>query len=293
MSDDGATAVVVIAMFGNPFSPAYAAACRRAPADPLRFCSMNVAVYGRTRSAWAFQEHALDDGARDATGVQMGQSSMRWRGDALVVEVNERTTPLGPRFLQRELRGTLVVHPEALTGRELSIDPDGEHRWWPVAPLARVSVDFPDLGVRFSGHGYHDANAAPVSLESTFEHWSWSRARLPDCAVMTYDVSCVSGAQRSRSFKVTRRGELTDFDEPWRTPLGRSLWGLPRHAPADAGVSARIHRSLEDGPFYARTLVETRLEGRSVLAMHETLAGHRLRRRIVQRLAAYKMRPAR
>jgi carotenoid 1,2-hydratase len=49
-------------------------------------------------------------------------------------------------------------------------------------------------------------------------------------------------------------------------------------------------RTLEDGPFYARALIETQVEGRPVVAMHETLAAHRLRRGIVRILTEFRMR---
>lgn len=287
MSDDGRSAVVVIALLGNPFSPAYARARERGPADALAFASMNVALYGDAASAWALAERRVSEADRQRDALTIGASRIGWEGDALVVDIDERTTPFTRR---RPLRGRVRVHPEALSGLELTIDDEGEHTWWPVAPLARVEVELSEPRVRFSGHGYHDANAGDVPLEASFETWSWSRARASRGALLTYDVTCRSGAERSLAFAVGSDGASTPLERSWRAPLGRSIWHLDRHARVDEGASARVARTLEDGPFYARALVETRLGGERVVAMHEQLAAHRLRERWVRFCTGYKMR---
>ncbi len=285
MSDDGASAIVVIALLGNPFSPAYSWARRRDGARALNFCSMNVAIYARGASAWTLVERQVAERDRAPTGVAIGGSAMRWTGGHLVVEIDERTTPMG-----RPVRGRIVLHPETRTDLELTIDERSEHRWWPIAPLCRIEVDMLFPGVRFSGHGYHDANAGAVPLESSFENWSWSRARSEHGALLTYDVACSSGTQRSLAFQVSRGGVIEALENLRQVRLRRTSWGLEQIARADDGYDARQVRSLEDGPFYARALVETRLGGRGVVAMHEVLAAHRLRRHWVRFLASFRMR---
>ncbi len=284
MSDDGASAVVVIALLGNPFSPAYARARQLGAANALGFCAMNVALYARGASGWALRERRVAVAQRAADGVAIGASTMRWDGDRLAIDLDERTTPFG-----RPVRGTIVLHPEAHTGLDLPVDERGDHRWWPVAPLARIEVNLPQPGVRFSGHGYHDANAGTSPLESTFESWNWSRARAEGAALLTYDLACSSGAERSLALRVSPRGEIDDLERSRKAPLARTIWALERHAHADRGHGARVVRTLEDGPFYARALVETRLGGRPVLAMHEALAPHRLRRAWVRLLAGARI----
>ena len=284
MSDDGESAIVIIALLGNPFSPDYFRAREHGPVSALPFCSMNVAVYGR-KSAWTFHERKVQESDRRADALTIGTSSMRWDGGRLIVDLDERTSPF-----DRRVRGQVILHPEAQPRLELPIDARGQHRWWPVAPLARIEVDLPQPGVRFSGHGYHDANAGDVPLEWTFDSWTWSRARAPSGAILTYDLTCVGGEQRSLAFEVARDGSVEHLDLPWRAPLQRSLFGLPRRMRADVGHPPRIVRSLEDGPFYARALVETQLAGRRVIAVHEELAAHRLRRAWVRFCTSYRMR---
>jgi carotenoid 1,2-hydratase len=299
VSDDGASAIVLIAMVGNPFSPYYARQRARGEASALRYCSMNVALYGPRRrssegpSAWALDERAIRPDDRGPTLLTIGHSTMRWDGDRLVIDLDERTTP-APIYnpFRRPVRGRVVVHPEAMPGLELAIDAQGAHRWWPVAPLARIEVDLREPAVKFSGHGYHDANTGDAPLESSFDTWGWSRARADDVACLTYDVRCASGAELNHAFTVDARGSVRPLERTWRTPLARSSWGLARHARVDLGEGARIERSLEDGPFYTRSLVGTRLMGQPVLAVHETLAAHRLRRRWVRFCTTYRMRTA-
>jgi carotenoid 1,2-hydratase len=210
---------------------------------------------------------------------------MRWDGDRLIAEICERTSPLG-----RPVQGTVTLRPELLSGLALQIDGRGEHRWWPVAPLARVEVDLPEPGVRFVGHGYYDVNAGQVPLEAAFDTWSWSRARSGDTAYLTYDAAELQGTRRSLAFKVSARGEVQDIAPVWSTPIGRTWFGLTPEARLDLGQHCRVVRSLEDGPFYARSLVSMRFDGQPVVAMHESLAAQRLRRGWVRWMVKHRMR---
>ena len=288
MSDDGASAIVVIALIGNPFSPDYHRARARGGASALGYASMNVALYARGASAWALQEQVIRETDRTASGVVIGTSSMRWDGDRLVVDIDERTSPI-----PRRVRGRVIIHPEVQPGVELAIDAEAEHRWWPVAPVARIDVDFDQPRLRFSGHGYHDANAGGRPIDAAFERWSWSRARFEQSALLTYDVVTASGDDRALALRIDPSGAVEDLERTWRTPLATTGWRLPRQVRVDEGAEARVVRSLEDGPFYARALIETRLGGARVTAVHEELAAHRLRIPLVRLLTRARMRTLR
>lgn len=278
-------------MMGNPFSPDYAAARQRGNAPALSYCSMNVAVYGRHASAWCLEERRVSELHRSGSGVAMGSSAMRWTGDSLVVEIDERSTPVLWPF-RSPIRGRVTLRPEICSGLALKIDSAGEHHWWPVAPLANIEVEMSEPNIRFSGHGYHDANAGDISLESTFDSWSWSRARTHAGAVLAYDVDELSGGQRSLSFRVTHSGRREDLVETAKTTLSTSHCGLTRFARTDKGTEASVVRSLEDGPFYSRALVRGTLGGENTIGMHETLSLQRFRQRWVREAIAYRMRVA-
>jgi carotenoid 1,2-hydratase len=55
------------------------------------------------------------------------------------------------------------------------------------------------------------------------------------------------------------------------------------------GYGARIVRTLEDAPFYSRSLLDTRLLGSSAPAIHESLDLDRFRARWVQCLLPFRM----
>ena len=59
--------------------------------------------------------------------------------------------------------------------------------------------------------------------------------------------------------------------------------------PADPGHGATVLRTLEDAPFYARSVVKTHLLGRPVTAMHESLCLDRFSRQWVRVLLPFRM----
>jgi carotenoid 1,2-hydratase len=285
VSDDADLAVVVIAMVGNPFSPAYWWRRRRGATDPLGYSAMNVAIYGRGTSAFSLYERPIRASDRSTSGIGIGRSVMAWHGDDLVIDLEERTTPLG-----FPIRGRIVVRPEAAPSTVVQLDPGRLHQWWPVAPLCRIEVELTQPSLRFRGHGYHDANAGSVPLEATFSEWSWSRSRAGDSALLTYDVQVGSGPSLGHAYRIGRRGDFDVIDGLEKVDLGRSFWGLRRSARADRGASVGIRRSLEDGPFYSRALIDSTLAGRQVVAMHEHLSGERLTKGWVRYLTRHRMR---
>jgi carotenoid 1,2-hydratase len=201
------------------------------------------------------------------------------------MDIDERTAPFG-----RPVRGRVTLRPEVRNEARFELDSGGRHMWWPVAPLARVEVDLPCPGVRFDGHGYHDANWGSEPLETAFDSWQWTRARLGTSAVILYDVMEASAGSRSLALEVTSRGAIEPLEGKRTAPLPRTLWGLDRFVRADDGHYPRVVQSLEDGPFYSRALVETWLGGRRLLAVQESLDARRLRRAWVRRLLAFRMR---
>lgn len=275
MSEDGRFAVVAIALVGSPFSPAYA----RSGGDPLRHCALNVALYGPRASVWSLTERRIDPAHRCADGIALGESSMRWQGDALVIDVDERRAPIG-----RRLRGRIRLTPEDVTDSCVALDP--AHSWWPVAPRARIEVDLD--GVSFRGHGYHDANAGDAALPSAFARWSWSRARMRRGAFLAFDVVRPSGAVDERAF-VETQGRIEPIESLPCQPLAQTRWGLRRSVRGDR---ARLVRRLEDTPFYARDLVASRVLGEDVTMMHETMSCERLAAPWVRFLLSFRTRRA-
>lgn len=271
-------------MLGNVFSPYYAHARRRGPADPLRHCALNVALYGVTGKRWAMIERGARHLQRTASSLQIGPSALRWEGDALTIDIAEVTVPLPSR-----LRGRVRLHPAGLTGQRFTLDADGAHRWWPIAPCARVEVAMEHPARRWSGHGYLDANAGDAPLEQAFATWHWSRVRLRDGAAVLYDVTRRDGTRRSIAMRADASGAVAAFDPPAEVALPATRWRIARHTRAEPGGAVRVERTLEDTPFYARSVLSARLLGEPVVAMHESLSLDRFRQRWVQMLLPFRM----
>ena len=177
-----------------------------------------------------------------------------------------------------------------MTGHRASLDQKRDHAWWAIAPVGAIDVAFESPSVRFRGLGYHDANFGVEGLEEGFRSWNWSRASTATGACLTYDAIDLAGNPTSATLSVNEHGELV----PRATPemlaprmLPRSSWGLSRFARSEA--PSFLRRSLEDGPFYARALIQTSHDRKVALAMHEVLDATRLSKSWVRFLAPFRM----
>jgi len=64
---------------------------------------------------------------------------------------------------------------------------------------------------------------------------------------------------------------------------------LPRTTRTDGG-DARVVRTLEDTPFYARSELQTSLGGRRMVALHESLSLERFKSPMVQAMLPFRIR---
>ncbi|MCA9670627.1 MAG: carotenoid 1,2-hydratase [Myxococcales bacterium] len=300
MSDDGQTALTIIAFVGSVFSPHYARARRRdgvRAVDPLQHCAFNVALYRPSGDLWSMSEHGRGERVvRAAEKLQLGRSTMRYEdgGARLIVDIDERTThvasPLG-----QPLRGRVSLElGGGGTSEALVLDAGGagRHRWWPVAPCARAEVQLDEPGLRFSGSAYHDCNWGDEPLEQGFARWSWSRLALPggDCAVL-YDVVQRDGRRDERAMRFGAGGGVQPIADLERRALPRTRWAVARPTRADGSASSpRVLRTLEDTPFYSRSVIASRVGGEIARGVHESLDLDRFSAGWVQFLLPFRMR---
>jgi carotenoid 1,2-hydratase len=299
VSDDGELGFTIIMFVGSVFSPRYARArARPAAPDPERHCAVNLAIYAanqRTR-VWALTEHAAFE--RDAEHLRVGASTIRWEHDgSLLVEIDERRT----KFFGRPgspLRGRVRLRPAAVFGPRIELDhwrAQPRHRWYPVAPHARVEFEFDEPALRFSGSGYHDVNEGDEALEAAFDSWSWSRCELGNQSVILYDVVAPTGAAHTRAWRFIPDGPAPTIEVIPDAALGpahtlrSSRWGVARSIRSDPGHAPRLVRTLEDTPFYSRNLVEVQIGGRLATAVHESLSLRRFAAAWVRGLLPFKI----
>ena len=262
------------------FSPYYARARRRGAAAAENHCALNVALYG-PRARWAMTERGAAALERAAAHLAIGPSRLEWRGDMLRVVIAEATMPWFGR-----VRGEVRLHPRALPGRGFAIDPAGRHRWTPLAPLARVEVALTAPALRWSGAGYCDMNAGAAPLEADFARWDWSCARVGAEAAVLYETWPRGGAAQTLALRFDARGTCEMFDPPPPLALPRTRWRVARRTRAEA---ARVVRTLEDTPFYARSVLATRLLGTEAAGVHESLSLDRFRAPWVQAMLPFRM----
>jgi carotenoid 1,2-hydratase len=281
-SDCGQFGLTIIAFIGSVFSPYYKSAGRTAPEDHV---SLNVALYGPRGRRWAMTERGRGALWRDAITLRIGPSQMRWDGQSLIIDIEEvgAVVPL-------PVRGQVRVHPHVLGQRRFRLDPSGRHMWEPLAPCARVEVEFTNPGLTWAGTGYLDANHGTEPLETGFADWQWSRAHLKDgsTAVM-YEGKLAGGADFGMALRITPDGQAEVMEMPARVVLPKTAWRLDRMTRADAGYTARIRATWEDTPFYSRTALSTRLWGEDVVAVHESLNMRRFDTGAVQWMLPWRM----
>ncbi len=270
------------------FSPYYAWAQRRGRGDPLNHCAVNVALYGKSGKRWAMTERPRHSVSRVTDAMSIGPSSVSWDGTALMIAIDEMTVPFPSR-----IRGTVRVLPSALTQQDFTLNAFGNHRWWPIAPRARVEITLESPALRWQGDGYLDMNSGDAPLEDGFTTWQWARTATRNGAAVLYEAQHRGGGGVDLALSCKPSGEIEAFDPPALTTLKRTGWRVGRNARSDAQQAPRVLETLEDAPFYARSTVAASLLGEPVTLMHESLSLDRFRMPVVQAMLPFRMPRAR
>ena len=282
LSDDGQNGITIIAFIGSVFSPYYAFARRKALADPLNHCAVNVAVYRKGGNRWAMTERPRDAVSRTMNTFTVGPSHLSWDGKSLTINVDEISVPIPGR-----LRGTIRLVPTAITQRTFTLNQDDHHQWWPIAPCARVQVRLDHPRLSWQGDGYFDMNHGGAPLERGFSDWQWARGVMQEGTAILYDVLRRDGSRVHLAMTFDPNGRMQAFEPPPAVHLRRTGWRVDRSVHSEG--AAKIVRTLEDAPFYARSVVSAKLLGEHVTLMHESLSLDRFRMPIVQAMLPFRM----
>ncbi|MGC4394573.1 carotenoid 1,2-hydratase [Hydrogenophaga crocea] len=290
LSEDGRHGLTAIVFIGSVFSPYYAWAQQRGRGRALDHCAVNLALYagpdaGAPRG-WTMTERGAGAVRQGRDALVIGPSEIAWDGEWLCLRVRERTAPWG-----RRIEGEIRVRPQALHATDYPLDAAGRHRWTPIAPVARVQVALDAPALRWQGRAYLDSNRGDRPIAQDLQRWDWSRAAIgrEGCAVF-YDATRRDGSHAQWALRFGGTGAVHRVAEPPpMSGLPRSAWGLRRRARADAGAPLRLHQPLEDGPFYARSVLRTRLLGWPADAIHETVDLDRWQRPLVQAMLPFRM----
>jgi carotenoid 1,2-hydratase len=242
-----------------------------------------VALYGPRGSRWAMTERGAGRLARSAHEFSVGPSAMRWSGDGLEIDIDERAVPL-----PRRVRGRVRLIPEQGNRHGFALDPAARHHWRPIAPRARVEVEMREPGLAWRGHGYFDSNFGSEPLEAGFIDWQWSRAHLGRDVAVLYEGVRADRTGFAAALRFQPDGSVREDELPRPAALPRTLWQMGRSTRADNGA-ARVLRTWEDSPFYARSALATELFGERVQAVHESLSLTRFVSPVVQWMLPFRM----
>lgn len=223
--------------------------------------------------------------ARSPQNITIGPSSLAYdNADVLIVTVDEWTVPV-----PRRLSGKIRIDLGAMFDECHSLDDHGRHHWRPIAPCAHATVQFDRPGLAWQGKAYVDMNTGSEPLETGFRGWTWSRETASGSTRILYDLEQRDGAQRGIAVEYRPDGSMQHFapDPPQR--LSRTGWLVPRATRAAPDRQARVLRTLEDTPFYSRSVLGLQREGVLANAVHESVDLDRFASRWVQMLLPFKM----
>lgn len=282
--------ISLIAFIGSAFSPYYALNRRLngdAGAAPQSHCAVNVSLYHRRAHSrrftrlWAMTERGRNDLVQESQRLKIGPSQLTWATDGLHIDVNEWTAPL-----PRRLRGHIHVQPLVLPSQTFTLDAQALHWWQPISPVARVEVNFTEPSLNWQGKGYLDSNHGQRPLEHDFTSWQWARlAHSGNRSQVLYECVDKAGEERHMHLGIDAEGNVEALTAQALCPLPTTAWGLPR-----SGRGAmRLADTLESGPFYARSLLNSEVDGQAVKAIHETLSLNRLANPLVRAMLPFRM----
>lgn len=250
--------------------------------DPLNHCAINVAVYRKGGNRWAMTERPRGSVRRTVDSFAVGPSQLSWDGRSLTINIDEISVPI-----PRRIRGTIRLDPTSLTEQVFALNQDGNHRWWPIAPCARVQVRLDHPNLRWQGDGYFDTNRGDAPLETGFTCWQWARGAMRDGSAVLYEALRRDGSRIALAMTFDPDGRMQTFAPPPMSELKRSGWRVGRGVRSE--VPASVVKTLEDAPFYARSVVAAQLLGEPVTLVHESLALDRFKMPIVQAMLPFRM----
>ena len=276
----------MIAFVGSVFSPYYALARRRhAQVNPENHCAINLAIYSPGNKRWTMTERSAASISRNQTEFVIGPSSLHWNGDHLRVDFVERAVPFGQRVI-----GHFKLYPKQLFNFSTHLDDQHKHRWGPLAPAARIEVELESPKIKWQGNAYFDSNEGDEPIAIPFKDWDWSRAQLSgERTAVIYDVRQKNGVERVLGLIFTPDGRIEYFEPPPRQALPKTGWRIQRQMRNPKDAQLKILETLEDTPFYARSVLSSELLGERVTSFHETLDVPRLSSWAVQFMLPWRM----
>lgn len=252
-------------------------------AVPEEHCAVNVVLFGKGGKRWTMTERGAASLRRSADELVIGPSCARITSDGIEISLDEICVPFPFR-----VKGHVRVSFDAMHDIAFHLDSAERHVWRPVAPCSSIQVDFSAPDQRWSGRAYVDSNWGAEPVEARFEGWQWSRAERGDSVCVYYDAREANGAERSIACAFDRRGGHHALPPAEMHSAPKTGWRMSRPYRSEKGQHGLI-KTVEDTPFYTRSLMAQTIEGEQVTAIHESLSVTRFASPLVQLMLPWRM----
>ncbi|MEM1148405.1 MAG: carotenoid 1,2-hydratase [Pseudomonadota bacterium] len=281
VSADHRHAIVIIVFVGSVFSPYYA---WRKWQDPADHCAINVALYGPPQR-WSMTERGAKDTRRTQTSYETGNSRIERTPQGLALTFDEIGAPL-----PRRIKGRVTIDMPYENRQAFPLDPEAKHAWAPACTHAQITVDFTAPELSWQGSAYVDANYGLEPVTAGFDYWDWSRTPLRDGdTLIRYVTDPVAAVQQSLDLRIAPDGQIRPAPLSPSYDLNASaIWQIRRRTGKLGDATPRLAQTLEDTPFYSRSLLEY-ADRAAGLTAHETLSCKRLRSPLVKALLPFRM----
>jgi len=114
---------------------------------------------------------------------------------------------------------------------------------------------------------------------------------MQDGTAILYEAQRRDGSRVDLAVKFDPQGRMQAFEPPPAAAMNSTGWRVRRSVRSEG--EAKIIRTLENAPFYARSVVSAKLLGEPVTLMHESLSLDRFKMPIVQAMLPFRMPRAR
>lgn len=245
---------------------------------------MNIVLYQPRGGRWAMTERGADKLSRSVRHLQIGNSVMRWENGQLTAEIDEIGVPV-----PRRIRGHLTLTPLTVNSTQFQLDGGGRHRWQPIAPLAHIEVEFQNPKLSWRGNAYFDTNDGDAPLAADFRSWHWSRTNDKSAKTIFYNAKRRDGTGLVLGLEVQAGGKLAPIAPPPEHLLPNTVWRVARSAHSDAEYKPKVLKTLEDAPFYNRSIIRAQADGKIFEAVHESLDLDRFNKPWVKLLLPFRM----
>lgn len=303
--DENGDGAVIIWSYGLPFLPGYLSAARKGRGEPARDRpSLNIAIYrGGERAFYLLQEYGRGGASMDEQGnFRFGSTRIDRVGDG---QVRLRFDTAVPRSRDR-LRGELLVEgPPAVLAEGQQPSEGLEHRWCPVLGPSHVRGELTVGSERFGfdAPAYHDRNEGTQRFDDLgIDHWSWGRLVHPERTAVWYLCYAKVGPPVAWGAEFLSDGTArivdgleASLDGPRKGPFGMTTWAQVTltSSNGETWLRAQVGNRVDDGPFYARTVVDVEAGDRSGPGLAEWIVPDRIdldRHRPLVRMAVHDLR---